>query len=230
MKKSHLIQSAFETGLIAPSILSADFSCLASEIKEVEKEGIRWIHVDVMDGHFVPNLTIGPVVVESLRSHSKSIFDCHLMVSEPGKWIGDFAKAGADCITVHVETSTNVRGLLKKIKSMKCMAGISIKPSTPVSAISKILDEVNLVLVMSVEPGFGGQKFMPQALKKIQELVNLRGDRKYLIEVDGGIHAENISSVRSAGADVMVAGSAVFGAKNRKKSIDELKKALDQAN
>ncbi len=230
MKRSTLIQSAFESGLIAPSILSADFSCLGEEIRSVEKEGVRWIHVDVMDGHFVPNLTIGPVVVESIRPKSKSVLDCHLMVSEPQKWIEAFASSGADCITVHAEVGKDMRPLLKKIRALKCMAGISINPATPVSAITSLLDDVDLVLVMSVNPGFGGQKFIESALKKIEELVERRGNRKFIIEVDGGIHAKNIASVRSAGADVMVAGSAVFGAKNRKKSLGELKKALDRAN
>jgi ribulose-phosphate 3-epimerase len=230
MKRSKLIQAAFESGLIAPSILSADFSCLADEIKSVEKEGVRWIHVDVMDGHFVPNLTIGPVVVESIRPKSKSILDCHLMVSQPHQWVDAFAAAGADCITVHAEVGKDMRPLLKKIRALKCMAGISINPATPVSAIQNLLDHVDLVLVMSVNPGFGGQKFMENALAKIETLVELRGARKFLVEVDGGIHSKNIAAVRSAGADVMVAGSAVFGAKNRKKSLGELKKAMDRAN
>jgi len=230
MKRSTLIQSAFESGLIAPSILSADFSCLGEEIKSVEKEGVRWIHVDVMDGHFVPNLTIGPVVVESIRPKSKSVLDCHLMVSEPKKWLEAFAGSGADCITVHVETGKDIRPLLKKIRSLKCMAGISINPATPVSAIKNLLNDVDLVLVMSVNPGFGGQKFIESVLEKIKTLVELRGNRKYLIEVDGGIHEKNIAAVRSAGADIMVAGSAVFGEKNRKKSLGKLQKALDRAN
>lgn len=225
-----LIKTSFETGVIAPSILSADFSKLGNELKSVESGGSNWIHVDVMDGHFVPNLTLGPVIVESIRPMTKSVLDCHLMVSEPEKWVEDFANAGADCITVHTETTRNLVALLKKIRSLGCMAGVSLNPGTPVSAIEGVLDHVDLVLVMSVNPGFGGQKFMENSLPKIERLVEIRGTRKYVIEVDGGLNAETIEPVRRAGADIFVAGSAVFGAKNRKKSIRTLLKSIDRAN
>jgi ribulose-phosphate 3-epimerase len=213
--------------LIAPSILSADFARLADEIASVEKAGADWLHVDVMDGHFVPNLTIGPLVVEAIRPLTKLPIDCHLMVSKPEEWLEPFAKAGADCITIHAEAAHHLDRQLSKIRELGCKAGVSINPGTSLAAIEEVLDSVDLVLIMSVNPGFGGQKFISSALNKIERLAEVRGDRKFLIEVDGGIKSDNIAKIRQAGCDVFVAGSAIFAERDRKKSIGALKAALE---
>jgi ribulose-phosphate 3-epimerase len=212
--------------LIAPSILSADFSKLGQEVEEVEKAGADWIHVDVMDGHFVPNLTIGPLVVEALKPLTKLPLDCHLMVSKPEDWIQAFAKAGASLITVHVEATPHLNRLLQQIRDAGCKAGVSLNPATPLSSIEDVLDLVDLVLVMSVNPGFGGQKFINGAEDRVKRLVEMRGKRKFLIEIDGGISSANIGKLAKAGVDVFVAGSAIFSPKDRKKAIAELKGAL----
>jgi len=203
---------------IAPSILSADFGNLNKEIASVEKY-CDLIHVDVMDGHFVPNITIGAPVVVKMKS--KKPLDVHLMIENPEKYVEDFAKAGANIITVHSEASKNLKALIKKIKSFGVKAGVSIKPKTPVSKIKNILNDVDMVLVMTVEPGFGGQEFMKNMMSKIKELRKLKP--KLNIQVDGGINDKTSKIAVKAGANILVAGSYIFKAKNRKTAIASLK-------
>jgi ribulose-phosphate 3-epimerase len=211
--------------MIAPSILSADFARLGEEVKSVEKGGADWIHVDVMDGHFVPNLTIGPMIVQALRPITKLPLDCHLMVSNPQDWIAPFCKAGADLITVHAEATPHLDRLIQQIKEGGCKAGVSINPSTSLSVLEEVLHLVDLVLVMSVNPGFGGQKFIESSVSKIERLSAAREGHGFLIEVDGGVSAENAGRLAQAGADVFVAGSAIFGKKDRSAAIADLVKA-----
>ena len=213
---------------IAPSILSADFSKLLSEIEEVEACGATWLHVDVMDGHFVPNMTIGPVVVSSLRAKTGSVLDCHLMVNEPEKMVPWFLRAGADVITFHHEATRDPAGLLQMIRSSGKKAGISIKPKTPVTVLEPLLGMFDLVLVMSVEPGFGGQGFMPECLDKVRWLATEKKSRglDYSIEIDGGITPVTAAACREAGVEIYVAGNAIFGAKDRKKAYQELEAAI----
>jgi ribulose-phosphate 3-epimerase len=210
---------------LAPSILSANFANLEEEIKKVERGGADWIHVDVMDGHFVPNVTIGPPVIASIRKITGLPFDVHLMIESAEKYIGEFAKAGSDIITVHWEASIHLHRTIEEIKQLGLKAGVSINPATPVSFLQNILDDVDLVLLMSVNPGFGGQKFIPGVLKKIEELnrIKYEGGYKFDIEVDGGINLGNASEVIKAGATVLVAGSAIYGAPSVEGRVREFK-------
>ena len=197
---------------ISPSILSADFSQLGNEIKKLEKGGADLIHVDVMDGHFVPNLTIGPPVIKALRKFTALPFDVHLMISPVHKYIKDYANAGSDIITIHPEATNNLETSIRYIKSLNKKVGVSLNPDTPINSIEKYLEYIDLVLVMSVFPGFGGQKFMPDVVKKIKSLNIIRKNRKfsYDIEVDGGINFLNSEIVINAGADILVSGTTIF--------------------
>jgi ribulose-phosphate 3-epimerase len=206
--------------MIAPSLLSADFGRLAEEVRDVERAGCDALHIDVMDGHFVPNLTIGPLVVSAVRKGTKLPLDVHLMIDQPSRYVAEFRKAGADWITVHVEAEKDVRGVLTMIRKAGAKAGISLRPKTSVETLFPYFADLDLVLVMSVEPGFGGQSFMPDMMEKIK---TLRPKFKGLISVDGGIDPKNASQALEAGADILVAGSAIFGMPDRAKVIQEFR-------
>ena len=212
---------------ISPSILSADFSRLGKDIKRLENGGADLIHVDVMDGHFVPNLTIGPPVIQALRKYTKLPFDVHLMISPVHKYIKSYAQAGADIITIHPEATNNLSKSIKEIKRFKKKVGISLNPNSSINLVTKYLDKIDLVLIMSVYPGFGGQKFMPKVLNKIKKLKKLKEkyNLKFDIEVDGGINFSNSKSVIMAGANILVSGTTIFkeNSGNLKKNIKILK-------
>ena len=212
---------------ISPSILSADFSQLGNEIKRLNEAGADMIHVDVMDGHFVPNLTIGPPVIKALKKNSLVPFDVHLMISPVHKYIEAYAMAGADIITIHPEATDNLQNSIDKIKEFKKKVGVSLNPETKVDIIKNFLNKVDLVLIMSVNPGFGGQKFMPEVLNKIKELVNIREKEKlsFDIEIDGGINFDNSKLAIKAGANILVSGTTIFKSNdgNIKKNIDLLR-------
>lgn len=216
---------------IAPSILSANFAKLGEEIKDVEQGGADYIHVDVMDGHFVPNITIGPLIVDAIKPITSLPLDVHLMIENPDQYVGTFAEAGASIITVHQEACTHLHRTIQTIKNTGVKAGVVINPATPVVMIKEVLSSVDLVLVMTVNPGFGGQSFIHDTLSKITQLhdVRLKNNYSFEIEVDGGVNESTAKLCAAAGADVLVAGSAIFNQKNRQKAIEEIRAAAEKS-
>ncbi|WNM59039.1 ribulose-phosphate 3-epimerase [Candidatus Nitrospira allomarina] len=215
------------TPLISPSILSADFARLAEAVQMVEAAGADWIHVDVMDGHFVPNLTVGPPMVEALRKVTSLPLDVHLMMTNPDDFIPEFVDAGADLLTVHVEACPHLHRTVQSIKERQVKAGVSLNPATSVTSVEEILGDVDLVLVMSVNPGFGGQQFISSSLDKIRRIRTMMNNSRSSahLEVDGGVNLTNVASVIQAGANVLVAGSAIFGSKNIPETIRQMRTA-----
>ena len=214
---------------IAPSILSADFSRLADEVRAVEKAGADVIHVDVMDGHFVPNITIGPLVVQGLKKLTSLPLDVHLMIENPERYIEAFAQAGGDWMTVHAETCPHLKRVIKKVRQLRARPGIVLKPATPLKTLFPVLDEIDFVLIMSVNPGFGGQSFIPSTLKKIERLRKIVDQNRHPleIEVDGGVKVENIGEVSRAGADIFVVGTGIFKTENYEETIRKLREEIE---
>ena len=210
---------------LAPSILSADFSALAADVKKIEEGGADYIHVDVMDGHFVPNISFGAAVMKSLNGKTSVPYDVHLMIENPDQYIGDFVTENTAYITVHQEACVHLHRTIQNIKSKGVKAGVSINPATPVSTLECVLEDLDMVLIMSVNPGFGGQKFIPQTLNKVKELAEIRKERglDFVIEIDGGITLNNAKKVMEAGVDIAVAGSAVFGAEDVVQRVKDFK-------
>jgi len=211
--------------LLAPSILSADFSNLSQQIRLTEMGGADWIHCDVMDGHFVPNITIGPVIVKATRKITKRPVDVHLMIENPDKYLKAFVDAGANYLSVHVEEVVHLNRTINRIKEFGCKAGVVVNPATPINSIVDVAEYIDLLLIMTVNPGFGGQKFIPNSIRRIEEAVALRTKckAKFLIEIDGGVNNETIIAAKKAGVDVFVAGSAIFSADNITAATAELK-------
>lgn len=218
--------------LLAPSILSADFAALGAEVAVAEASGGDWIHVDVMDGHFVPNITLGPPIVKAVKAHTSLPLDVHLMIEHPERYIADFAAAGASVITVHAEACVHLHRVIHQIKELGLMAGVAINPATPASAVREVLEDVDMVLVMTVNPGFGGQAFIPNTLRKIRQIREWAAEINHhnlRIEVDGGIAEDTAGLVAEAGADVLVAGNAVFGRPDRAAAIQAIRGAAEAA-
>ena len=214
--------------LIAPSILSADFTCLGEEVQSVEKSGADWIHVDVMDGQFVPNITMGPLIVEAVRRATVLPIDVHLMIDRPERYVSDFVSAGADYLSVQVEACTHLHRCIHHIKELGAKAGAVLNPATGLSTIDYVLDDLDFILIMSVNPGFGGQKFIPSSLEKIRTLRTKIRDRNLstLIQIDGGVNVKTIAEIASAGVDVFVAGSAIFNSNDYRIAIEQLKEKI----